>query len=188
MPVRKVSLVHTDCTFNCKIGADFFYWLRNQDGVVLCLHAMCIRTSLSEAKPVESRKMSPITAAVESLWTHQCDRPLAIGFDPEFNKAEFLAMLKWNGILANPRPARRHKKMDPAERKHRVIKLLLSILAHVLPQASSILLVKFTTFLSDVLYGDQLLRPFELALEYKPSLTDTKLLTVPQDLIKALKK
>ena len=176
LPARKVSVTHINCTFNSEVGVDFFYWPRGQGNTVLCLHAMCMGTSLSEAQPVASREMSTSAAAVESLWIHQHGRPVALGFDPEFNKAEFLAMLKRNGIIARPRPARRHNKLGRVERKHRVIKLILSRLAHAYPQASSVWLVRFATFLSNVLYGNKLVSAFELARGYTPSLTGTKLL------------
>ena len=85
-------------------------------------------------------------------------------------------MLKRNGITAEPRPARRHNKMGRIERKHRTIKLILSRLAYAYPNVSDVWIVKFAVFLSNVLYGNQLASPFELARGYTSSTTGTKLL------------
>ena len=144
-------------------------------------------TSLSEAQPVRRKETQKNKALVESLWLHQHGRPLAIGFDPEFNMTAFLIMLGRNGVLAKPRPARRHNKLGQVERKHRVIKLLLSRLAHVHLQASTLWLVKFATFISNFLYGNQLESAFELARGCTPSLTVSKLLKVPPEIIEAHK-
>ena len=144
-------------------------------------------TSLSEAQPVDSREMSQASQAVESSWVHQHGRPVSMGFDPEFYKAEFLAMLKRNGILPKPRPARRHNKMGRVERKHRTIKLILSKLVHAYTHASDVWIVKFAIFLANFMYGNQLVSAFELARGHTPSLTSTELLKVPQEIIEAHK-
>ena len=187
LPARKVSLAHINCEFNSRVGVDFFYWSRAPGRTILCLHAMCLGTSLSEAVPAQNRDMKAAAEIVESLWLHQHGRPVAIGFDPEFNKTEFLEMLKRNGIIAEPRPARRHNKMGRIERKHRTIKLILSRLAYANPLASDIWLVKFATFLSNIMYGNRYASAFELARGYTPSVTGTRLIKVPQDVLEAHK-
>ena len=122
LPSRKISIPHIDCQFNTSIGVDFFYWQRSYSRTVVCLHVMCMGTMLSEAKPVDSRDMKEATRLVESLRIHNHGRPVATGFDPEFNNVEFLSMLRRNGVTPQPRPARRHNKLGRIERKHRTIK------------------------------------------------------------------
>ena len=111
-------------------------------------------TSFSEAEPVETRDMKVANEIVESLWIHQHGRPFAIGFGPEFNKKDFLDMLRRDEIIAEPRPARRHNKMGRVERKHRTIKLIISRLAYPYPEASNVWVVKFAVFLSNIMYGN----------------------------------
>ena len=101
LPARQVSLAQIDCTFNSEVGVDFFYWPGSQSSTVLYLYVMCKGTSLSEVQLVESRVMSTNAAAVYSLLIHQHGRPVALSLDPEFNKAELLAVLTRNGIWVN---------------------------------------------------------------------------------------
>ena len=188
LPARKVSIAHIDCSFNVSVGVDFFYWQRSPARTVLCLHAICMGTALSEAQPVESREMRATSSIVETIWVHQHGSPTALGFDPEFNNVHFLKMLSRNGITAQPRPARRHNKIGRTERKHRSIKLILSRLALAYPEENDTWLVKFAVFLSNVFAGyDQLASAFELARGYTPSLMGTKMMRVPSEIIEAHK-
>ena len=188
LPARKVSTAHIDCSFNASVGVDFFYWQRSPARTVLCLHAICLGTALSEVQPVESREMRATSSIVETIWVHQHVSPTALGFDPEFNNVHFLKMLSRNGITAQPRPARRHNKMGRTERKHRSIKLILSRLALAYPEENDTWLVKFAVFLSNVFAGyDQLASAFELARGYTPSLMGTKMMRVPSEIIEAHK-
>lgn len=185
LPSRKVSISHIECNFNSTVGVDFFYWQRSTIRTVVCIHAMCLGTKLSEAEPIESRDMNGAARKLESLWIHHHGRPVAIGFDPEFNKAPFLAMLNRNGIIPEPRPARRHNKLGRVERKHRTIKQILSRLAMQYPEESDLWLVKFAVFLSNIFSGNQVASAFELARGYTPSLTGSRLLKLPHNILQA---
>ena len=185
LPSRKISISHIDCQFNASVGVDFFYWQRSPSRTVICLHVMCMGTMLSEAQPVENRDMKEATRLVETLWIHHHGRPVATGFDSEFNNAEFLSMLRRNGVTPQPRPARRHNKLGRIERKHRTIKLILARLALQYPEESDTWLVKFGVFLSNVFSGNQLASAFELARGYTPSLTGSRLLKVPPRILAA---
>ena len=81
--------------------------------------------SLSEAELVENREMIATARIFEAFWMHQYERPVALVFDPEFNKEPFLEVLHPHCISPERRPARGYKNVGQVERIHGPIKTLL---------------------------------------------------------------
>ena len=93
---------------------------------------------LSESHPFENKEMRSATRIAESKWIYQHGSPVAIGFDLEFSDAEFLSMLKRNGITPSPRPTRRHNMLGKVGKKHRTIKSILTRLALPNPEETDL--------------------------------------------------
>ena len=173
---KKVSLNKVLREFNDDVQMDFM-WIKKLTNSPI-LHIRDSYSGYSAALISENREMDLASYNFQINWINVNGPPTSVSADQEFDNEDFKKALKTYDISFNRRPARRHQKMGSIESSNFVLRMITEkILAD-----EDFQLKKFATktpievilskavFVSNIMYGQKLASPFELARGFTPSI------------------
>lgn len=188
---KKISLNKVLREFNDDVQLDFM-WIKKLTNSPI-LHIRDSYSGYSAALITENREMDLASYNLQIYWININGPPTSVSADLEFDNDDFKKALKTYDISFNRRPARRHQKMGSIESSNFVLRMITEkILADEDYQLKKFatktpieVILSKAVFVSNIMYGQKLVSPFELARGFTPSIACFPKSPVDETLVKA---
>ena len=178
-------------TFNEDLQVDYLFVPElTKDPLI---HFKDSATGFCSAVRAPSRDMDVAGRLFEMYWINVNGPPEKVSADPEFDNQDFKFFTKKHNVQYNARPARRHNKMGAVESANFTLRILIQRILKDSEHYRETRGTQFTpdeilsraVFLSNVLYGQKKMSPFELARGYRPVIGDLHQKPVESSIAKA---
>lgn len=179
-----ISLRHVNDAFNLEVQADFLV-ASIRDPKYYVLNVICCATNFGIRMIVPNRTADTMRKMMERYWIYYFGSPRRFSADPEFTKGIMQRFLELHSIKLFRRPARASNKNGRVERQNGLFKMMLEKLDNHDKISDPDDIVARAPFLTNIFHGSKLLRSFQMAMGYTPSILGLPRTQVSQELLSA---